>query len=47
MSEAIKTFQTLDSKSKILLIFPKGNLSYVFKKGSYCDKDKIKDSKNF
>ena len=29
MSEAIKTFQTLDSNSKISLIILKGNLSYV------------------
>ena len=32
MSEAIKTFQTLDSNSKILLIILKGNLPYVLKK---------------
>ena len=32
MSEATKTFQTLDSNSKILLIILKGNLLYVFKK---------------
>ena len=32
MSEAIKTFQTSDSNSKISLIIPKGNLSYILKK---------------
>ena len=32
MTEAIKTFQTLDSNSKILLIILKGNLPYVLKK---------------
>ena len=32
MSEAIKTFQTLDSNSKISLIILKGNLPYVLKK---------------
>ena len=53
MSEAIKTFQTLDSNSKISLIIPKGNLSYVLKKCMfvykvpYCDKGEMKDSKKF
>ena len=53
MSEAIKTFQTLDSNSKISLIILKGNL-YVLKKMhvyvykvSYCDKGKMKHSKTF
>ena len=32
MSEAIKTFQTLDSNTKISVIILKGNLSYVLKK---------------
>ena len=32
MSEAIKTFQTLFSNSKISLIIPKENLTYVLKK---------------
>ena len=32
MSEAIKTFQTLDSNSKISLIILKGSLWYVLKK---------------
>ena len=32
MSEAIKTFQTLDSNSKISPIILKGNLPYVLKK---------------
>ena len=32
MSEAIKTFQTFDSNSKISLIILKENLSYVLKK---------------
>ena len=32
MSEAIKTFETLYSNSKISLIILKGNLSYVLKK---------------
>ena len=32
MSEAIKTFQTLDNNSKISPIILKGNLSYVLKK---------------
>ena len=43
MSEAIKTFQTLDSNSIISLIILKGNVSYVLMhfyahKVSYCDK---------
>ena len=32
MSEAIRTFQTLYSDSKISLIIQKGNMSYVLKK---------------
>ena len=32
MSEAIKTFQTLDSNSRILLIILKGNLSRALQK---------------
>ena len=32
MSETIQTFQTLDSNSKISLIIPKEDLSYVLKK---------------
>ena len=31
MSETIQTFQTLDSNSKISLIIPKEDLSYVLK----------------
>ena len=43
MSEAIKTFRTLDSNSIISLIILKGNVSYVLMhvyayKVSYCDK---------
>ena len=33
MSEAIKTFQTLDRNSKISLILLKGNLPFVLQKG--------------
>ena len=47
-------FQTLDRNSKILLIFLKGKLPYILKKMyiyvykvSYCDKGKMKGSKNF
>ena len=54
MSEAIRKFQTLDSNSKIVLIILKANLLYVLKKihvyvckVSYCDKGKMKDSKEF
>ena len=32
MSKTIKTFQTLDSNSKILIIILKANLSHVLKK---------------
>ena len=53
MSEAIKTFQTLDSNSKISLIILKKPVVcfekvhvYVYK-ASYCDKSKVKDSKKF
>ena len=53
MSEAIKTFQTLYSNSKISLIILKGNMScfekmhvYIYEV-SYCDKGEMKDSNNF
>ena len=53
MKEAIKTFQTLYSNSKISLIILKGNLScfekmhvYIYEV-SYCDKGEMKDRNNF
>ena len=54
MSEARKTFQTLDSSSKILLIILKGEPAACFEKMhvyvykvSYCEKGEMKDSKKF
>ena len=54
MCEAIKTFQTLDNNSKILLIILKVERAacfqnihvYVYER-SYCEKGKMKDSKKF
>ena len=47
-------FQTLDSNSKILLIIVKGQPAACFEKMhvcvynvSYCEEDKMKDSKKF
>ena len=54
MSEAIKTFQTLNNNSKISLIILKGGPAVCFEKVhvyvykvSYCDKGEMKESKNF
>ena len=54
MSEVIKALQALDSNSKTSLVILKENLSYGLKKMhvyvyrvSYCDKDEMRDSKNF
>ena len=54
MSEAIKTFQTLDSNSKILLIILKGEPAACFEKmhvyvykAFCCEKGEMKDSKKF
>ena len=54
MSEVIKTFRTLDSNSKILLIIIKGKPAACFEKMhvyvykvSYCEKGEMKDCKRF
>ena len=54
MSEATKTFKTLESNSKILLIILKGEPAACFEKKHvyvykvyYCEKGEIKDSKKF